>query len=525
MKWLSSLTLQLFPIIAFSTLTGCNSGSSQETETDWQQGDFPRSQEFANYCAAPRTGTDPYTNSPYPDLTGSAYQEKMWVRSWNNETYLWYQEVLDISPEGYEVEAYFNQLKTTATTTSGAAKDNFHFTMPSAEWNQRSQSGVVSGYGIHWVYGTPGNARARVVSYVEPGSPAANAGLTRGAFLIEADNVRLQYATSQAEVDTFFNAVYPQSSGEAHQFAFQYKNEQTKTYSLVSANVTTTPVLNTKVLENDGKSVGYMQFNSHIVTAQSLLIDAINQFKQASVSEVILDMRYNGGGLLAMASQFTYMLAGTHTQGKFFEKTIDNGKFGYRYEVPFYQYEINYEKNTLKPESPLPTLNLDRVIVLTGENTCSASEAVVNGLRGVGVDVVQIGGTTCGKPYGFFPEDNCGTTYFTIQFQGVNYKNFGDYADGFKPTSSVPQYDDQIAGCPVEDDFDHLLGSNEEALLSAALGYINNSGCPVATTSKGTAGRSVRTTLQRSTPFRYPDETPWLNNRIYTPIQSLEHSQ
>jgi hypothetical protein len=81
----------------------------------------------------------------------------------------------------------------------------------------------------------------------------------------------------------------------------------------------------------------------------------------------------------------------------------------------------------------LPTLNLPRVFVLTGPDTCSASESVINSLQGVDVEVIQIGTTTCGKPYGFYPEDNCGTTYFTIEFQGVNAKGFGDYTDGFSP--------------------------------------------------------------------------------------------
>ena len=59
-------------------------------------------------------------------------------------------------------------------------------------------------------------------------------------------------------------------------------------------------------------------------------------------------------------------------------------------------------------------LNLDRVVVISGSGTCSASEAIINGVRGVGVDVVLIGDTTCGKPYGFYGIDNCNsTTYFT----------------------------------------------------------------------------------------------------------------
>ena len=81
----------------------------------------------------------------------------------------------------------------------------------------------------------------------------------------------------------------------------------------------------------------------------------------------------------------------------------------------------------------MPTLNLATVYVLTGAGTCSASEAIINGLRGVGVQVIEVGSTTCGKPYGFYPQDNCGTTYFSIEYKGVNDMGFGDYTDGFSP--------------------------------------------------------------------------------------------
>ncbi len=95
--------------------------------------------------------------------------------------------------------------------------------------------------------------------------------------------------------------------------------------------------------------------------------------------------------------------------------------------------------------------------MLTTDDTCSASEAFMNGLRGIDVEVIQIGGKTCGKPYGFYPQDNCGTTYFSIQFSGINFKGFGDYADGFNPTNS-PVFAADVKGCPVADDFSKVLG-------------------------------------------------------------------
>jgi hypothetical protein len=105
------------------------------------------------------------------------------------------------------------------------------------------------------------------------------------------------------------------------------------------------------------------------------------------------------------------------------------------------------------------------VFVLTSSGTCSASESVINGLSPF-VEVVRIGGTTCGKPYGFSGKDNCGTSYFPIEFQGTNAAGFGDYADGFAPS------------CTVSDDLAHELGDPNEAMLAAALAYQATGSCP-----------------------------------------------
>jgi hypothetical protein len=121
---------------------------------------------------------------------------------------------------------------------------------------------------------------------------------------------------------------------------------------------------------------------------------------------------------------------------------------------------------------------MTRVFILSTGRTCSASESVINGLRGIDVEVVLIGDTTCGKPFGFFPEDNCGTTYFTIQIQSVNDKGFGAYQDGFSPVAS-PNFDDELPGCVVADDLAQPLGSTNEPLLAAALSYMVDGSCPV----------------------------------------------
>jgi hypothetical protein len=127
----------------------------------------------------------------------------------------------------------------------------------------------------------------------------------------------------------------------------------------------------------------------------------------------------------------------------------------------------------------LPSVNLSRVYVLTTGSSCSASESFMNSLIGIDVEVIQIGETTCGKPYGFVSEDNCGLTYFTVQFKGENNKGFGDYADGLVPKQlpeAGKQY--QVQGCPITEDYLHPLGDEQEILLSSALYYQANNSCP-----------------------------------------------
>jgi len=135
----------------------------------------------------------------------------------------------------------------------------------------------------------------------------------------------------------------------------------------------------------------------------------------------------------------------------------------------------------------------------------------MNGLRGVGVQVIQIGTTTCGKPYGFYPQDNCSTTYFSIQFQGVNAQGFGDYPDGFSPANTASSPGVAVPGCSVGDDFSRALGDPSEGRLAAALGYRASQGCPAAATSS-TDPEMVR---GASATDGLAHKSPWRQNRIY----------
>jgi hypothetical protein len=302
-------------------------------------------------------------------------------------------------------------------------------------YRQLNQGGVSAGYGMETASVRSSPPRDIRIALVEPGSPAAAAGILRGAKILAIDGVNVVSATGTANVNVINGALSPKALQESHTFTFDMNGTQS-TVLLTAQKITSTPVQNVKVIDPGGANVGYLLFNDHITTSEPLLINAVNTFKGAGIKDLVLDMRYNGGGQLAIASRLAYMISSPGvTAGKTFEQLVYNDKNPFRQTVA---QTLTPFLATSNSGQPLPTLGLSRVTVLTGPDTCSASESVINSLRGVGVAVNLVGGTTCGKPYGFIPQDNCGTTYFAIQFKGANQQGYGDYSDGFAPDPTAP---------------------------------------------------------------------------------------
>jgi carboxyl-terminal processing protease len=454
----------------------------------WTQGVFKPSSSFMAQCAAPRSGTDPVTGKPYPDVQGSTLSENNWLRSWTNELYLWYNEVADIDPSLYSTADYFNKLKTAQTDIAGHPKDKFHFTYATSIWETLSTSDVQPGYGAQWVLVSTTPPRQLIVAYTTSGTPASAANLTRGAQILTIDGVDLVNANDQASVNTLNKGISPATVGESHTFTVQDPGSSTtRSVTLTSQNITGNPVPQVTAFPTSMGMVGYILFDDHQATAEAGLVNAVNQLKSAHITDLILDMRYNGGGFLDIANELAYMIAGPGpTAGRTFYNQQFNAKNPTTNPVtgkPLAPEGFHTQTQGFSVTSgqALPTLDLTRVFVLTGPSTCSASEAVINGLQGVNVQVIQIGTTTCGKPYGFYPQDNCGTTYFEIEFQGVNAQGFGNYPDGFSPSNSTAAASGAtLPGCQVSDDFTHALGDPAEARLAAALSYTTNPMCPAS---------------------------------------------
>ncbi len=456
------LRICIFALFLFAIVScgGTDSGQTSAPQTapdspstpstspsTWQEGVFPPSDDFHQICADPSKAYDQATA-----VQGTYIDENNWIRSFVNETYLWYDEVVDRDPECCTTPEYFELMKTFETTSSGKPKDQFHYSVPIEEFLS-SEEGIEYGYGFRLGRGEQGF----FILYVEPNSPAAKAGLKRSMYISEINGVPV----NQLSDELLLSALVP-SGPERHSFTvLTVGSSQVRSITMIATEVITSPVLHVTTLTNriSGHAVGYILFNSHIAPAEPDLISAVNYLNSRNVDDLVLDLRYNGGGLLYIASELAYMVAGSQaTRNRTFEQSIYNDKLPAKEPWPFSSVDSN--------GAFLPSLDLRRVFVLTSVSTCSASEAIINGLRGIDIDVVLIGDTTCGKPYGFVPEENCGTVYHTVQFKGVNDKGFGDYADGFQPT------------CQAIDDIRHPLGDPMEDTLGTALDYIGSGRCP-----------------------------------------------
>jgi hypothetical protein len=255
-----------------------------------------------------------------------------------------------------------------------------------------------------------------------------------------------------------------------------------------------------------GRVTGYIQFNDHVVGAQDDLITAFRQVKDGGVQDLVLDLRFNSGGFLYIAQSAASMVTGPGNEGRVFEQLQYNDKRTQETasSALFFRTSVEFADGVgaqYPAGTPLPQLALPRLFVLTTDDTCSASESIINSLRGVDVQVIRIGTTTCGKPYGFRQKNNCGLAYFPIEFKGTNAKGFGDYTTCFSPM------------CEVQDSRRTVpAGDPGDPLLDAAKFYIDHGACPAGTATGVQSAATPILTLQR------PQRPAWAG-RLLLPQQ------
>ncbi len=210
-------------------------------------------------------------------------------------------------------------------------------------------------------------------------------------------------------------------------------------------------VLNVDVLSHNNHRVGYLNFLSFLETSKQEIDEAFVDFKEEGIDELVLDLRHNLGGRISVAEQIGSLIAGNAVNNTTFTRFAFNDKYASR------NTEFSFSARD-------GALNLPRVYVLTTADTCSASEMVINSLRPY-IDVVTIGDTTCGKPYGTTSEEYCGKSMNALEVELLNAANVGGYFDGLP------------ADCPMAEDLAQSLGNPTENLLRTALHHLDTAEC------------------------------------------------
>lgn len=400
-------------------------------------------------------GGDRVREDPTPPASdcGVAGQQA-WLANYMDDWYFWYRISPRPSAAGYgTVEAYFDALLYTGTSTTFPA-DRWSYSQSTESFNRFFGDGATLGYGVAVngveVDGVAG--RPLYVRYVDPGSPAALQGVARG------DEIRSLNGSPIASIVAAddYSLLSPSASGQQLTLVLR-RGGVDRTVVLTAAVFTLAPVQGAAVLTTPfGRRVAYVQVKDMVSQGLAPMEAAFSQFKAAGVQDLLLDLRYNGGGLVSTGGTLASHVAGARGAGLNYATLLYNDKRA-----------ADYNQNFAFSQ-PAAALGLPRVYVLAGPRTCSASEQVINGLRGAGLEVITVGDTTCGKPVGFLPSSSCGRTYSVVNFESVNQRNEGRYFDGFE------------ASCPVEENFTVVQGGAADPLVIAAQRHADVGACLTA---------------------------------------------
>ena len=412
--------------------------------------------------------------SPPPVAGCSVAEQKTWLGDYMREWYFWYRLAPnpDAAASGSLAE-YFQSL----LYRGGNAEfptDRWSRSESTESFNRFFGEGRSMGYGLAVagleVVGQP-EQPLRVRS-VEPQSDAAAKGIRRG------DQVLSLNARPAAELirDNDFTLLSAEREGQALALVLRDAAGAERSVMLTASIFALTPVPGATVLATpQGRRIGYVQANQMITQAQAPLAAAFRQFQEQGVADVVLDLRYNGGGLVSVAGTMASHVVGARVAGSTFTRLLYNDR------------RAATNNQTFAFTQPQPALGLSRVFVLAGRRSCSASELLVNGLLPF-AQVVVIGETSCGKPVGFLPSSQCGSTYSVVNFEGVNARGEGRYWDGLPATCAVPE------------DFTRPLGAPGEPLLDAARSYADSGVCPPLATAQAMPLMAPRARPTRSEP-------------------------
>lgn len=362
----------------------------------------------------------------------------------HSKWYYWYDEMPKLEPDSFDTaNDYFQALLY-------KEKDHWSFITDLESFNQHYQEGKYVGLGIRMKFDAEANLR---VAFAYEDSPMGKAGVTRGYKILSING------TSAEEI--YNNGMSGVLKETGNDFVLENLEGEEESLTVGMQEISESAILVDSVYERSDSKIGYFMFQNFTEPANPALEKTFSAFKEKGVTDLVIDLRYNGGGMLKIASQIADLVAGTHASGTLFYKNIHNQ----HHSEADAEYPLYFEERA-------NSLDIGSVVFITTDASASASEAVINGLninalKDV-VDVKVVGSATHGKPVGMYPfysdenELSIGKVVAPVTFKGVNADNYGDYFGG------IP------ADAQRLDDLAHRFGNTDEMCLQEALYYIEN---------------------------------------------------
>ncbi len=361
--------------------------------------------------------------------------------------YYWYKELANPDPASFSSpEAYLDAVRYRTLDSS------FSFITSKASSDAFYSDSQFIGFGLSTLQ--TGALELRLAQ-VFPGSSAAEAGLNRGDYLVSLGGKAVADLIRTGEIATIFG---PEQVGYSLEFVWRKRGGAEERATLTKRLVKIPTVSQTAVFDDGPLRVGYIHFRNFVQPSVDALNAAFTQVRDAGATELVLDLRYNGGGLVSVAQHLAGLVGGDPLVGKVFVQFTHNDKqtshdTAYRFEA--------------KPQA----LGVNRLVAIATRGSASASEAVINGLRPY-MDVKVVGERTYGKPVGQYGFDFCDKVLYPVTFLVTNARGEADYFDG------IP------ADCAAADDVDHALASPREASLAEALHVLRHGRCSAQATAQ-----------------------------------------
>ena len=385
--------------------------------------------------------------APVPDQTTPVPSSSSELRDTTfrimQEWYLWNEEMPDVDPEDYaSADDLLQALK--------YRLDKWSYITEEEEYDDFFTRGEYEGYGFGWNQDEEGKLR---VTLVYQDSPFGRAGVGRGWIINRVNG-------QQTTKDTNINSLIPEATNT---FEFINAAGETVTETLTKSKININTVLHHEVIDVGNKKVGYLVFNSFLQTSADELKPVFEEFQQAGIDDLILDLRYNGGGRVSVAEYIAGNIIGQRGTDRTFLQYAYNNNIQAAIDADLEAKE----DITTKFQTPDFPLDLDQLVVIASGRTASASELLINGLRPF-MDVLIVGENTHGKPVGSFAFRYGGYAISPISFKVINDNGEGEYFGGFPVDAAVA------------DDITRSFGDPEEARLKEALNFVKTGAFTVA---------------------------------------------